>query len=198
MRVLFALFFVFLFSLPAFSIDNAQVWKPYLQNIEKEAKTSWYKASGLKRHDKECKINLFFNVKNTGVVSNIKVLASNCSEDMNELAIQALKDVAPFKPFPQAVYNIQEISIDFIFDYKLLPENKTASNVKSSLPQSIYNPVVQSDKEIMVQEENESNQIADVKESKFNPIVLYIIAGFLFAIVLTLGVYKFFAGKSLK
>ena len=196
MRVLFALFFVFLFSLPAFSIDNAQVWKPYLQNIEKEAKTSWYKASGLKRHDKECKINLFFNVKNTGEVSNIKVLASNCSEDMNELAIQALKDVAPFKPFPQAVYNIQEISIDFIFDYKLLPENKTASSVKLPLQQTMYKPPVHSGNKIQPQDENKQIVVKD--ESKINPVVLYILAGVLFFIVFALGIYKFFAGKSLK
>ena len=138
MRVILSLLVLFSTLLPVFSVENAQVWNPYLQKIEKEAKASWYKASGLTRHDRECKINLFFNVKNTGEVSQIKVLGSDCTKEMNELAIQALKDVTPFDPFPKAVSNINEISIDFIFDYRLLPENRV------SQPSEALNTPVQS------------------------------------------------------
>ena len=147
MRVILSLLVLFSTLLPVFSIDNAQVWNPYLQKIEKEAKASWYKASGLTRHERECKINLFFNVKNTGEVSQIKVLGSDCTKDMNDLAIKALKDVTPFDPFPKAVSNINEISIDFIFDYRLLPENRVSQTSESlnipvqSVAEDIKKPV---------------------------------------------------------
>lgn len=132
MRLILTLLFSLFLFLPAFALDNADVWKPYLQNIEKNVKASWYKASGMSRHNKECKINLFFNVKNTGDVSGVKVLASDCGEDMNKLAIQALNDTAPFPPFPNKISDVKEISIDFIFDYNLLPENRHLQQTNST------------------------------------------------------------------
>ncbi len=119
-----ALLVLFLCAQSVFALENSEIWNPYLQKIEKDVKQSWYNASGFVRHNNECKINLFFNVKNTGEILNIKVLNSDCSVDMNNLAIKSLKDCGPFAPFPKQVYNVEEISIDFIFDYRLLPENK--------------------------------------------------------------------------
>lgn len=198
MRVILSLLVLFSTLLPVFSVENAQVWNPYLQKIEKEAKASWYKASGLTRHDRECKINLFFNVKNTGEISQIKVLGSDCTKDMNELAIQALKDVAPFDPFPKAVSNINEISIDFIFDYRLLPENRVSQPSESlntpvqSVVEDIKKPVenkVEADKSVV---ENQTVKQDLNKDKNKNMFVLLSIFA---AIVVMVGVFyicKFF------
>lgn len=198
MRVILSLLVLFSTLLPVFSVENAQVWNPYLQKIEKEAKASWYKASGLTRHDRECKINLFFNVKNTGEVSQIKVLGSDCTKEMNELAIQALKDVAPFEPFPKAVFNIKEISIDFIFDYRLLPENRVSQPSESlnipaqSVVEDIKKPVenkVEANKSVV---ENQTVKQDLNKDKNKNMFVLLSIFAAIVVMVAIFYICKFF------
>ena len=198
MRVILSLLVLFSTLLPVFSVENAQVWNPYLQKIEKEAKASWYKASGLTRHDRECKINLFFNVKNTGEVSQIKVLGSDCTKDMNELAIQALKDVAPFDPFPKAVSNINEISIDFIFVYRLLPENRVSQPSEAlntpvqSVVEDIKKPVenkVEANKSVV---ENQTVKQDLNKDKNKNMFVLLSIFAAIVVMVAIFYICKFF------
>lgn len=198
MRVILSLLVLFSTLLPVFSVENAQVWNPYLQKIEKGAKASWYKASGLTRHDRECKINLFFNVKNTGEVSQIKVLGSDCTKDMNELAIQALKDVTPFDPFPKAVSNINEISIDFIFDYRLLPENRVSQPSEAlntpvqSVVEDIKKPVenkVEADKSVV---ENQTVKQDLNKDKNKNMFVLLMIFAAIVVMVAIFFICKFF------
>lgn len=196
MRVILSLLVLFSTLLPVFSVENAQVWNPYLQKIEKEAKASWYKASGLTRHDRECKINLFFNVKNTGEVSQIKVLASDCTKDMNDLAIKALKDVTPFDPFPKAVSNIKEISINFIFVYRLLPENRVSQPSESlnipvqSVVEDIKKPV-----ENIVDENKNVVENQAVKQDLNKDKNMFVLLSIFAAIVVMVGVFyicKFF------
>ncbi len=196
MRVILSLLVLISTLLPVFSVENAQVWNPYLQKIEKEANTSWYKASGLTRHDRECKINLFFNVKNTGEVSQIKVLGSDCTKEMNELAIQALKDVTPFDPFPKAVSNIKEISIDFIFVYRLLPENRVSQPSESlnipvqSVVEDIKKPV-----ENIVNENKNVVENQAVKQDLNKDKNMFVLLSIFAAIVVMVGVFyicKFF------
>ncbi len=198
MRVILSLLVLISTLLPVFSIDNAQVWNPYLQKIEKEAKASWYKVSGLTRHDRECKINLFFNVKNTGEVSQIKVLASDCTKDMNDLAIKALKDVTPFDPFPKAVSNIKEISIDFIFVYRLLPENRVSQTSESlnipvqSVVEDIKKPVeniVDENKNVV---ENQTVKQDLNKDKNKNMFVLLMIFAAIVVMVAIFYICKFF------
>lgn len=196
MRVILSLLVLFSTLLPVFSVENAQVWNPYLQKIEKEANTSWYKVSGLTRHDRECKINLFFNVKNTGEVSQIKVLASDCTKDMNDLAIKALKDVTPFDPFPKAVSNIKEISINFIFVYRLLPENRVSQPSESlntpvqSVVEDIKKPV-----ENIVDENKNVVENQAVKQDLNKDKNMFVLLSIFAAIVVMVGVFyicKFF------
>ena len=198
MRVILSLLVLISTLLPAFSIDNAQVWNPYLQKIEKEANTSWYKVSGLTRHDRECKINLFFNVKNTGEVSQIKVLASDCTKDMNDLAIKALKDVTPFDPFPKAVSNIKEISIDFIFVYRLLPENRVSQTSESlnipvqSVAEDIKKPVENIVDENTNVVENQTVKQDLNKDKNKNMFVLLMIFAAIVVMVAIFYICKFF------
>ncbi len=124
MRVLFVIITLLFLNPAAMAIDNAQVWNEYLLGAEKQIKGNWYKLSGMNRHKSECATNLFFNIKNTGEITNIKVLQSNCDEDIKNLAIEAVKVSSPLKPFPAAISATKEISIDYIFNYELLPENK--------------------------------------------------------------------------
>ena len=198
MRVILSLLVLISTLLPVFSVENAQVWNPYLQKIEKEANTSWYKVSGLTRHDRECKINLFFNVKNTGEVSQIKVLGSDCTKDMNDLAIKALKDVTPFDPFPKAVSNINEISIDFIFVYRLLPENRVSQTSESlnipvqSVVEDIKKPVenkVEADKSVV---ENQTVKQDLNKDKNKNMFVLLMIFAAIVVMVAIFYICKFF------
>lgn len=198
MRVILSLLVLISTLLPVFSIDNAQVWNPYLQKIEKEANTSWYKVSGLTRHDRECKINLFFNVKNTGEVSQIKVLASDCTKDMNDLAIKALKDVTPFDPFPKAVSNIKEISIDFIFVYRLLPENRVSQTSESlNIPvQSVVEDIKKPVENIVDENKNVvENQTVKQDLNKDKNKNMFVLLSIFAAIVVMVGVFyicKFF------
>ena len=198
MRVILSLLVLISTLLPVFSIDNAQVWNSYLQKIEKEANTSWYKVSGLTRHDRECKINLFFNVKNTGEVSQIKVLASDCTKDMNDLAIKALKDVTPFDPFPKAVSNIKEISIDFIFVYRLLPENRVSQTSESlNIPvQSVVEDIKKPVENIVDENKNVvENQTVKQDLNKDKNKNMFVLLSIFAAIVVMVGVFyicKFF------
>ena len=187
MRVILILLSL-LIILPAFALDNADVWKPYLQKIEKDTKASWYNLSGFSRHNSECKINLFFNIKNNGNVSGEKVLASDCPKDMNELALKALKQTAPFAPFPKAVSDINEISIDFIFDYKLLPENKVSSETKNVLKNSVDNTLLEQETS-QVQTEPQNHD--DKTNNKNAFVALVTLAGVLLLLVIFF-VCKFF------
>ena len=97
MRVLLLIFSLIFLQNTVFAIDNAQVWNSYLGSAEKTIKSNWYKLSGLNRHQKECSTNLYFNIKNTGEIYGIKVLSSNCSDEIKNLAIKEFvrpKDVA--------------------------------------------------------------------------------------------------------
>lgn len=124
MRVLLLIFSLIFLQNTVFAIDNAQVWNSYLGSAERTIKSNWYKLSGLNRHQKECSTNLYFNIKNTGEIYGIKVLSSNCSDEIKNLAIKAVTISSPLKPFPAEIHATNEISIDYIFNYELLPENK--------------------------------------------------------------------------
>ena len=185
MRLFFCFFILILFPSSVFAIDNADVWKPYLQKIEKDIKASWYNAQGLNRHNKECKINLFFNIKNTGDISNAKILASDCPENMNKLALQVVNNSSPLEPFPDKISGINEISIDFIFDYNLLPENKKDMKLADKpLHKSYVNSQVSTNisDEILVKQDikKNSNKISIKK-------IVYIVGFFAFLFLLTCG-----------
>lgn len=135
MRVLLLLFSLVLFSMPAFSVDDMEIWNPYLEKIEKDVKSSWYSLTANQRHDKECRTTMFFTVKNTGALGTIAILFSDCDKDMQDKALLAVKKVAPFAPFPIKFSNVDEININYNLDYRLLPENKNfKKEIKTSSP----------------------------------------------------------------
>lgn len=135
MRVLFLLFALFLFPMPAFCADDMEIWNPYLEKIEKDVKSSWYGLTANQRHDRACRTTLFFTVKNNGSLGTIAVLFSDCDKKMQDNALLAVKNIAPFAPFPKKFSNVDEININYNLDYRLLPENQNLKKeIKTSSP----------------------------------------------------------------
>lgn len=197
MKAILSVLFLLFFSVSAFAYENNDVWAPYLQKIEKKLKTSWYEKSGLNRHDKECKINLYFNIKNSGEISGEKILFSSCNDNMNVLALQVLKNNAPFEPFPKKVSNIEEISIDFIFDYNLLPENKvnstninSLSNIANKETSVKENSVVNADKSLNIDNDVQYNLNNSKKDFYFKIFITLLILIILTAYFIFLSVKR--------
>ena len=128
MRVIIFILCLFIFSLPVSAQQNMKVWAPYLQNIEKKIKASWYEETALQRHTKECATNVVFTILKDGSLEEVRVIMSNCDEQMQQRAVSVVKKNAPFPPFPKEVASTPGVNVNFIFNYVLLPENKQAAN----------------------------------------------------------------------
>lgn len=175
MRVFYLICAILLIHSGAFAIDNAQVWNEYLSNAEKTIKGNWYKLSGMQRHSRECKTNLYFNIKNTGEISGIKVLASDCDEDVKKLAIRAVETSSPLNSFPSSINSTKEISIDYIFNYELLPENKPIySDSPLTKNQTSDENIVQYANDLLnsetVEQKSDTVSVESANKASFEPV----------------------------
>ena len=137
MRVIIFILCLLIVSLPVSAAENMKVWTPYLQNIEKKIKASWYEETALDRHTKQGATNVVFTILNDGSLEEVRVIMSNCDEQMQQRAVSVVKKNAPFPPFPKEVASTQGVNVNYIFNYVLLPENKKESNNQQA--QSVLN-----------------------------------------------------------
>lgn len=85
---------------------------PYMQLVEASIKRNWNPPKGFKAS----KVIVSFNINKQGKSLNIKVKESSKNTKVDQSAILAVKEAAPFPKLPANAP--EEVPIEFTFDYK--------------------------------------------------------------------------------
>jgi hypothetical protein len=93
--------------------DDGINYGPFMADLQRRIKSAWRPPKLTESY----KLMTLFKVSRTGVVSDIKVGAPHVLESVNEAAIKAVKDAAPFG-FPHGSRE-KTIDIEFSFDYNV-------------------------------------------------------------------------------
>lgn len=104
-------------------IDKDLFFKNYMHDMQIKIKNNWTPP----KYDTSKKTVLFFTVKRSGEVENIRVKESSGSKDSDDSAIEALKKSSPLAPFDSEIKE-EKVDIMFTFDYNVLnAKDKTAN-----------------------------------------------------------------------
>lgn len=103
--------------------DKDLFFKNYMHDMQLKIKNNWTPP----KYDTSKKTVLFFTVKRSGEVENIRVEKSSGSKDSDDAAIEALKKSSPLAPFDSEIKE-EKVDIMFTFDYNVLnAKDKTAN-----------------------------------------------------------------------
>lgn len=86
----------------------------YMRDMQRSIKLNW----DTPKLDKSTSVTLKYKVNKNGELLEYSVSQSSGIKEMDDSAIKALKETAPFKPLP-ASYKEENIEVQFTFDYNV-------------------------------------------------------------------------------
>jgi TonB family protein len=86
---------------------------PYLAAMQRRIKKAWFPPKG----NESKRVTLKFDIQRDGSVTNVRLQASSGVQVVDDAAIQAVQNAAPFAPLPKG--SPDELDIKFTFDYNV-------------------------------------------------------------------------------
>ena len=96
------------------NVENLGDFKDYMPKMQNKIKSNWNPP----KNESSSKIILNYEIKKDGTLGEIKVLTSSGDTNADEMAIEALKNSAPFEPLPEGFAG-DKIDVQFTFDYNV-------------------------------------------------------------------------------
>lgn len=90
-------------------------FRPYMKELQQKIKSNWNPP----KDSIDKKVILLFKINKKGELMSCEVYKSSGSINLDQSAIEAVKQAAPFNPLPSN-YKKENIDIQFIFDYYAL------------------------------------------------------------------------------
>lgn len=90
-------------------------FNPYMKKLQKDIKKNWNPP----KIDKSKRVVALFKIEKSGKLLETKIKKSSGDTDMDNAAIKAVYDTAPFEPLPKE-FTGKSIDIQFTFDYNVL------------------------------------------------------------------------------
>ncbi len=190
MKLIYSIFFIFIFTASVWAQDYSAYWTPYLSEIETNVKAKWYDNSKLNKYTDPCSVKVFFSIHKDGKAYQEKIAETNCPKDINNIALTSIKSTSPFKPFPAEIKGIDDIDIVYVFNYKHIgniSQDVKKEVVEDKSPQSVQN----NDKQISTPVKVDDNSLTTAKGIN-KKLILGILAG-VFLALLSLAVLVFVA-----
>lgn len=88
-------------------------WGPYMANLQRRIKSQWMP----QRYPNSNRVMVEFNISRSGELSGLRLTQSSGSPVVDEAAMQAVRNSAPFPPLPQGAE--EKVLIQFTFDYNV-------------------------------------------------------------------------------
>ena len=98
--------------------EPEEMFREYMKTMQQDIKKNWNPPKG----NNSKSTTLLFKIAKDGSLKQYSVYKSSGNEEVDEAAIKAIKDTAPFKPLPDA-YTKDDIDIQFKFDYNVFKNN---------------------------------------------------------------------------
>lgn len=111
--IIFFLALIHFLCISVFAKDDIN-WQPYMQKLQQDIKYNWHPPKSSRSN----KISTKFNIKKTGEITDIKIIASSNDKKIDEAAIKAIKNISWQHPLPKE-FDKNEVSIEFTFDYNI-------------------------------------------------------------------------------
>lgn len=90
-------------------------FKPYMKKLQKDIKKNWNPPKG----NSSKRVVVLFKIEKSGKLLETKIKKSSGDTDIDNAAIKAIYDTAPFEPLPKE-FTGESIDIEFTFDYNVL------------------------------------------------------------------------------
>jgi TonB family protein len=103
-------------TFPAFAendVSNASEWDAYVVDLEKKVLSKWFPPPGIKAY-KGVKVEM--RIRKDGRLSRTSMTKSSQILVVNQAAVKAVKDAAPFKPFPDSLKGKDFATFEVKFD----------------------------------------------------------------------------------
>lgn len=91
-----------------------QDFGPYMSNLQKEIKGNWNPPKG----NKSKRVKMRFTISQSGKLLKSKIVQSSFDKEVDNAAIHALENSAPFEPLPKE-FKGKSVDIEFTFDYNV-------------------------------------------------------------------------------
>lgn len=98
---------------------------PYMRNLQKQIKANWNPP----KQEESKSVVVLFTINRDGTLGKSSILKSSGSEDMDNTALETLKNSAPFEPLPEN-YKGKSVDVQFTFDYNVIYKNEKLERKK--------------------------------------------------------------------